>query len=153
MERPRTLVPYLRVALVSHRRRLLAVAIVIALAVVCAKGWRLYSLAQALRADARALEAAAKPDASALASLGQLLAKSHFDALALYAEAAPLFPITRRLGWVPVYGPDVAAAEPLLDLVVGLSGAADDSFAAFAPLILARDRTQPLDVALTARLT
>jgi hypothetical protein len=153
MDRPRALVPYLRVALVRHRGRLLAITILLALAVLGVKGWRLYVLAQALRADARALEVAAKPDAPALASLGQLLAKTHDDALALQAEAAPLFPIARRLGWVPVYGPNLAAAEPLLDLAVGLSGAADDSFAALAPLILDRDPALPIGVALATRLT
>ena len=154
MEHPRPSVPFLRVGLTRHRGRMLAIAILIALAAVCFKGWRLYSLAQALRTDVGELAAvAAKPNAAALASLGQQLATTRDDALALRAETAPFFPVTRRLGWIPVYGQDLAAAEPLLDLATSLSAAAADAFPALAPAILERDRAEPLGVAIARQLT
>src|SRR5262245_54032252 len=131
MEHPRASVPFLRVVLTRHRGRMLAIATTIVLAAVCFKGWRLYSLAQALRTDVGTLAAvAANPNADALTSLGQQLATTRDDAFALRAEAAPLFPVTRQLGWLPVYGQDLAAAEPLLELAASLSTAADDTFAA-----------------------
>src|SRR5207253_8951023 len=67
--------------------------------------------------DIEALEmvAQAKPNAANFASFGPLLTKTRGDAAALRAAAAPLFPVARQLGWVPTYGPDLAAAEPLLD--------------------------------------
>jgi len=151
MERPRTLGSYLR-ALALYRGRLLAMTALIALAALGFKGWRLYTRIQALREDVRAIETIAptKPDAATLASLGPLLTRTHGDAVALRAEATPLFPITRRLGWVPVYGPDLIAAEPLLDLAVELTTAADESFSVLAPVVL--DRAQPISVALTRRV-
>jgi len=153
MERSRALVPHLRVALARYRGRLVATALLIALVVLCFKGWRIFSLAQALRADARALEAvAAHLDACSLATLDPLLAQTRHDASALRAEAAPLFPLTRRLGWAPRYGPDLAAAEPLLAPPVGLASAADDSYQALVPLIRERDRATPLGFALATRL-
>src|SRR5439155_6128981 len=142
---------YLR-ALALYRGRLLAITALVALAALGFKGWRLYTRVQALREDVRAIETItpAKPDAATLASLGPLLTRTHADAVALRAEATPLFPITRRLGWVPVYGPDLIAAEPLLDLAVELTTAADESFSVLAPGVL--DRAQPISVARTRRV-
>jgi hypothetical protein len=119
------------------RGRVLAGIVLAVLLAAGIKGWRIYSAAQALLADARALDAQARalPGAASLATLGPLLAQAHADAAALRAESAPFFPLTRRLGWAPVVGGDLAAAEPLLDTAVELSGAADESVAALAPLL------------------
>jgi hypothetical protein len=107
--------------------------------------WRVYDRALLVRADLRAIQAAtgAQRDRAMLASLGALLAKTRGDTAALHAEAGLFLPITRYLGWVPVYGADLVAAEPLLDAAVDLSAAADDAFVAFGPL-LAADGSSPL---------
>ncbi|MBK9713244.1 MAG: DUF4012 domain-containing protein [Kouleothrix sp.] len=118
---------------------LIALVVVVALAGLAVKGWRIYGRAQALRGDVRALESLARgaPDRAALTALGPQLATTRADAAALRAEAAPLLPLTRYLGWLPRYGGDVAAAQPLLDAAAGASAAADDAFAALAPLLAA----------------
>jgi Protein of unknown function (DUF4012) len=135
-------------------RRLLLVLALIVVAVLSFKGWRLYSRAQALRQDVRELEAfaATKPDVAALASLGPLLSRTREDAIALHAEAAPLFPIARRLGWVPVYGADLVAAEPILDVATNLAITADEAITALSPVVYAHEPEKPFTVALTERL-
>ncbi|HEX5691924.1 MAG TPA: hypothetical protein VFX76_18045, partial [Roseiflexaceae bacterium] len=110
------------------------------------KGWRTYAASQALLADARALQALASTpfNNTTLPTLGPLLAQTRADATALRGEVAPFFPITRRLGWAPTIGGDLAAAEPLLDTVVELSSAADESVAALAPL-MRENQGQPVE--------
>jgi hypothetical protein len=117
---------------------LLIVLIILALlAAVGVIGWRIYGRAMILRADIRALEAQARAgrDTDSLMALGALITRTRFDAAELRAAAAPLLPFTPRFGWVPVYGGDIAAARPLLDAAVESTAAADEAFAAFAPLL------------------
>lgn len=115
-------------------RPLLASVVLVVLAGLGFKGWRLYSLAQALQADLHALQAQASQvlDNGDLAALGPLLAQTRQHAVALRDEAAPLFPLTSRLGWLPGYGPNLAAAAPLLDSASDLASAADTTYAALA---------------------
>jgi hypothetical protein len=157
MVRPQRLFMYFffRSALMYFGGRLLWIAALVAVIAVGLKGWRLYTLAQALRADVQALEALASagPDRTALATLGPLLADARANAALLRAEAAPLLPAVRHLGWLPGYGPDLAAAGPLLDLAASLSRAADESFAALMPIVHERDASQPPGAWLARQLT
>jgi hypothetical protein len=125
----------------------------IALVALSWKTWRLYSGAQALRVDVQALAPLlrAEPSADRLATAGLLFAQLRSDALVFRREAGPLFPVLRRLGWVPTYGPDLASAEPLLDLLVNLAIAGDESVATLATLV-AEHAEQPSGAALVARL-
>jgi Protein of unknown function (DUF4012) len=118
------------------------------------KSWRMYTTFRALRSDIQAVEALirSKPDTTALAALGPMLSSTRGDASALRGEAAPLFPIMRQLGWVPSVGSDLVAAEPLLDVAVELSAAADDSFAALFPIVQGARAGQPFDEAFVRQL-
>jgi hypothetical protein len=140
--------------LIRYRGRWLLGAALVALIALGFKGWNLYNATHALRSDVQTIETftRSKPNVTAIASLGPTLAKTRSDAIALRAEAAPLLPAMRWLGWVPTYGPDLAAAEPLLDTAVDLSSAADESFAALSPILLTRDDAQPIGEALSQRV-
>jgi hypothetical protein len=119
------------------------------------KGWRLYTATQELRADVRAIEALAQPapDRQALAALGPALSKARADAASLQIEAWPLLPLTRYLGWVPGYGADLAAAQPLLDGAVDLTAALDESFQALSPLVERATTAPPAVNELAQHLT
>ena len=133
--------------LVRWRGRLLLAITLLALAGLGFKIWRVYDRIQLVRQDARSIQMLARSqrDPALIAALGAQLAKTRGDTAALRAEAGMFLPITRYLGWVPVYGADLAAAEPLLDAAVDLSAAADDAFVAFGQLLIA-----PTDGAMAA---
>jgi hypothetical protein len=132
-----------RAARVGWRWAGLALLLLAALAGLA--GWRIYARAQALRADVAELEQfAAQPSLAGFGGLGPLLARTRADALTLRDTAAPVLPIARRLGWLPVYGPDLAAAAPVLDLAADLAAAGDDAYAAAAPIVAQLGRDQPI---------
>lgn len=100
------------------------------------KAWQVYTAAQALRDDLRALEdVAAHPSRDQIVALGPLLARAHADAVALRLTSAPLLPIARHLSWLPGYGADFAAAPDLLDLAVGLTDGAESSYIGVMPAL------------------
>jgi hypothetical protein len=143
---------------VRARRRwrglLLLSIVAAALALAGFKGWRLYQRAQALRVDLRSIQALApsKPDRRTLAALGPLLSQTRADTAALHDEAAPLLPLTRYLGWVPTYGADLVAAQPLLDAGVELTVAADEALQGLAPLLAGAAGGAPVAQTLSVRL-
>lgn len=100
------------------------------------KAWRLYGSMRTVQSDLRSIEllAGAQPGIATLPALVPLLAQLRSDADALRAEAAPALPLARRLDWAPRYGPTLAAAEPLLDMLTTLAAAADDAGAALMPV-------------------
>lgn len=94
----------------------------------------IYLLAQALQRDVRTLEGFFQhPDQTDIAQSIALLDQSRQHALSLRAEAAPFFPLLRRLDWLPVYGADLAAAEPLLDIAVRATTTAHELATALMP--------------------
>jgi hypothetical protein len=113
------------------------------------KGWRISTLAQALRDDAQALQQAASgsPDIDMLEDIQPLLANARQHATALRSEAALFLPLTRYMGWVPTYGADLVAAEPLLDVAAFSTTAAEESLTALLPLAQQIDRTPSLSEA------
>lgn len=126
-----------RVTIKRYMKPLLLVVALAALAAISIKSWRMYSVAQPVLADIGALKimAAAKPEDRTLADVGRLLSKTRSDTSAFRIEAAPLLPFARYLGWVPVYGPDLVAAGPLLDMAVDMTAAADDTLVALTPIV------------------
>ncbi|MBK9944781.1 MAG: DUF4012 domain-containing protein [Kouleothrix sp.] len=149
---PSTLLHFPRLA-ISRPRRLILLLALLALLIGGVKVWRLYQSAQALRQDVAELRAAAGPlDTAHLRMLGPLLARTHADAQDLRAEAMPLLPLAERLGWLPLYGPDLAASRILLDLAVELASAAEEGYIALSPLLQPAEAGQPLPVALVQHL-
>jgi hypothetical protein len=132
-------------------RGILALIVLLALlALLAVWGWQVYQAARLLRDDLRAAQALAgsAPDRQTLSKLGPLAARTRADAASLRAAAGPALPLTRYLGWVPVYGAQLQTAQPVLDAAVELSAAADQALQALAPL------TQPgaaSDLAAVAR--
>jgi hypothetical protein len=135
-------------------RQLLAIIALVVIVILGLKGWQLFTLVQALRQDVQSLERIMQTPASITnGALGPQLARFRAHAITLRSAAAPLFPITRQLGWVPTYGTDLAAAEPLLDLLANLGIAGDESFQALAPIIAEHTTTQPIGVMITQQLS
>ncbi len=112
------------------------------------KGWRIYSLATDLRQDMPAVQEVlrAGPDSTALEQLEPLLSRARQNASDLRSEAALFFPLTPLLGWVPIYGADIAAAEPVLTVVAGATAAADETVRVLMPLAADFEGTDPLDL-------
>ncbi|MBI4772083.1 MAG: hypothetical protein HY784_17120, partial [Chloroflexi bacterium] len=126
-------------------RAALAGLLVLALLGAGWKAWRLLSLARALRAELAQVQALAgdEPDMEALAGAGPLLSAARRDVAALRREAGPFLWMGRGLAWLPVYGPDLAAAAPLLDLAGGLTVAADEAYQAGWPILQAARSANP----------
>ena len=135
-----------------HCRRAVAIAASIVLALVSFRCWRIYKCTLVFREDVQSLELAASRPTAGLASIGPLLKKTRADIVTLRAEFTPLLPLTQRLGWVPIYGPDLAVAGPLLDTGDNLAAAADDIFDALAPVMIRRANAQPLGPSLIDQL-
>lgn len=145
-------------SIAPRRRRRWPLAIVaggllLAALALGAKGWLVYQAAQALRADLAPLLAfAAQPDMRQLDTLGPPLAHARAHAQALRDEAAPLLPAARRMGWLPWYGAEVAAAGDLLDLAADLTVASEEAYSALVPALQGADASQPAGTRLAARL-
>lgn len=111
----------------------LIVLVVIIVLLLGSKLWRAASYARSLAQNIQTLQTLAtsrtSPDETPDARLDQLdatLATTHRNALALRGEVALFLPITSRLAWLPAYGPDLAAAGPLLDATMHFTEAAQD---------------------------
>ncbi len=104
---------------------------------VSLQGLRIFSLYRAFRADVDQLQALVEGDlsADALAAVGPLLTQTRSDVVALRKQVAPFGWAGRLIGWLPVYGGDLANAKPLLDLAANLVIAGDEGYRAAAPLI------------------
>jgi hypothetical protein len=127
---------------------LLSVSLIlfILLALLAWKGWHVYQLAEALRQDMRTIHhlTTDTPDSETLTALDEHLTSAHIHARALRAEAEPLLPFTVLFSWLPRYGDDLAAAEPLLDLAVSASAAADHTVSALVPVVQVTDMANPM---------
>lgn len=138
---------------IRQRRRVgcvLAILVVLVCIALGSKGWQLYTIARPLLTDVRtvATQLNAHPTPATLVALQPVLARIRSRTATLQREAAPLFPLTRWLGWVPVYGTNIAAAAPLLAVAVELAVVADQTATALAPAIQAHPPDQPLHITL-----
>ncbi len=134
---------------IQPRRRVgcvLAILVVLVCIALGSKGWQLYTIARPLLTDVRAvaIQLNTRPTPTTLVALQPVLARIRSRTVTLQREAAPLLLLTRWLRWVPVYGTDIAAAEPLLAVAVDLAIVADQTAAALAPAIQAHPPDQPL---------
>lgn len=126
------------------RRRLTKAALLILLLALASlltwggiKAKRVYDLSSALWTQASQMrdQLAASPSLATAKTIGPSLAQLRVDFDALQREAEPLLWTTRWLGWLPVYGGDIASAPDLLALTDSLLAAADQSTRALTPLL------------------
>jgi hypothetical protein len=99
------------------------------------RGWRWASL---LRADLESLEALASGPSASGPRAGEVVAQTHADLEGVAAEFGPLLTGASRLGWVPRYGPDLAAVPRLLRIGLLLTRAGERALEPLRPLLAAR---------------
>jgi hypothetical protein len=103
-------------------------------------GWkaiRTYNFYRAFRTDVDQLQGLTTDDISVdlFDDFGPLLKTTRADAIALRDEVRPFGWAGRLLGWLPVYGGDLASAGDLLEMATGLIIAADEAYQAGVPLL------------------
>lgn len=106
--------------------------------------WRMISLTRTVKghlAGFQAVIGAGEVDISPemIEEIGPMLETTRKDVLALQARTVPFLWAGRLLGWLPVYGGDLASAEALLDLAAGLVIAGDEAYQSAAPLLAGMD--------------
>jgi len=103
------------------------------------KAWRVIALARAVQADAQELQAfvtnPGELGPETIAEVGPLLGQARTNIENLDKIAQPFLWTGHLLAWVPVYGPDLKSAKPLLDLAAGVIVAADETYSGLLPLI------------------
>jgi hypothetical protein len=126
-----------RISLRKTLGLILALALLIALGAGAYKARQIYLLAQVVRADLSQLrEVAGSPlNPETIQRAGPLLTRSRQDLEAFRGEVEPFLWLGPRLGWVPVYGGDLAASRDILQMGSLLLESADTSLAASAPLV------------------
>ncbi|MFZ5878374.1 MAG: DUF4012 domain-containing protein [Chloroflexota bacterium] len=100
----------------------LLAALLLGLSLLGVEAYRLARLAQTVRQDIAELERLnpSALDEATLAQVQSSLEKTYQDIEALRSESAPWLGLTRRLGWVPVYGGDLQHLGDLLEMASGL---------------------------------
>ncbi len=119
--------------------RWMALAVLlVTLAAGMAWGWKTYQLGREVYNDARQLQGLAT-SATGLESLreaGPLLKKFRQDVGRLRLQASPaLQAVGPLLGWVPVYGADLARSAELLEMADHFAISAESAYLAAAPLL------------------
>ena len=126
---------------------ILIVCLLVAALVGYPKAIRVKDLLTSIREHLWALEAkaqeglAASPKMEDLKAIGDELAQAEADFRALKAELAPLLPLCRYLGWVPLVGEDIQAAPYLLEIAIEVTAAGGAVLEGLQPLtdLLSRD--------------
>ncbi len=132
--------PVLLKILPRHARpiRRVAMAVLTLVAVLAGvKAWRVYQLAAEVRRDINQLQAlvSASPAFDQIDQAGPMLDEFRQDAGDLCAEASPVLRILgSALGWIPVYGPDLAASSALLELADHAAAAAYAAYLGANPI-------------------
>jgi len=115
---------------------LLLAILALALAWFGVKGWRIYRLATTVYQEATQLrQQASRLDLETARTLGPSLGQLRKDLQLLKNEAAPFITLGPRLGWVPEYGGDLAAAPDLVILADSLLASADQTYRALSPIL------------------
>ncbi len=135
------------------RRQVGGLLFLVGLLCLIALGWkasRIYTSAQALREDVQELQKVARPrmGSETLDTLAPLIARTHQDTAQFYQETRLLLPFTRLLGWVPVVGTDISAAEPLIETAINFTAALDEAVTALAPMAPRLNATDALSTTL-----
>ncbi len=101
-----------------------------------AKAFRIYQGLTDVQRDLAALEAfdltSLQPETVNQASTD--VVRLHTDLVRVQTEASPFFPLTRRLGWIPVYGGDLKYADAMLATAAGAAQAASTTLEAVTPI-------------------
>jgi len=103
------------------------------------KSWRVLSLYRAFRADIREIQTYAEAGEisyGTLVEVGPLLTKTRQDIVSLRNHVAPFGWAGRLMGWLPIYGGDLANAEYLLDMAAGLVIAGDEGYRTVEPILM-----------------
>jgi hypothetical protein len=100
------------------------------------KGLQLARLAQTVRQDIVSLEQLNPTalDSDAIDQASSLLDKAQADVKLLHDQATPWLGLADRLGWVPVYGGDLASAGDLLDMAYELTTSAQQTLQTVYPI-------------------
>jgi len=115
---------------------LLVVGLVLALAGIGYRVWRVWRAARPLLKRIDTVQALiADPTTVNPTTLRPMLQGTHAELVALRDEVHPFVAQTSRMGWVPGIGPDLQALSPLLDIAVDLSGAGEAAMEGLAPLL------------------
>ena len=98
---------------------------------------RLWVAASALRSDLAALESLAAGGAEQLdlERAVRVFRAARADLQAVDAAARPFLWAAPYLGWLPRYGPDVAAAPALLQIALDLTGAGEEALEPLLPFL------------------
>ena len=101
------------------------------------QGFGLFFGYRAFKADVDRLQTliSSEPSLVVLEESGELLTQTRRDAQILQRRLRPWGWAGRLLGWLPVYGGDLASAEALVEMAVSLAISADESYQAAAPLL------------------
>lgn len=118
-----------------HKKRLWLGIIALLLLLVAWKAGSVLQVARAVRSDISQLEEIISGDIGFdhLDEFGPLLETTRDDILALQRHVGPFRWAGRLLGWLPVYGGDLASAGDLVDMAAGLIVAGDEAYRAGAP--------------------
>jgi len=119
----------------------------IVLLLLGAKGWRIYQRVQCVQKDMEQLQSLmdAYPNFVSIDTAGPLLSGTRRDVAALRSEVEPLLWLSPWASWLPVYGGDLAAAGPLLDMSAQLTIAVDEAYQGLLPFWQAihTEKSQP----------
>ncbi len=116
------------------------------------KGWRIYGQVQVLRADLQTLTRITYSTDMEITPVTTQLAQTRTHLDDLRAEVRPLLPLTPYLGWLPRYGPLLAASAPLLEAGDTTLVATGQFWATVLPLIQELPTQPELSPDLAARL-
>jgi len=100
-------------------------------------GWRSLQDLRAFQARLDSLEGLVEGDLAQidLAAVVQDVRQLRSEMLALHGDAKPVLWITPYLGWVPILGPDLEAAEDLMTVGLSLTKAGNLMMDAFSPVL------------------
>lgn len=110
-----------------------------ALSLGALKVQRIYRQLVIVHTDMRQLQqlSSSSPDLKRLAELDAPLAKARQDLDTLLDEVDPLLPLGPWLGWVPVYGGDLAASREILQMADLLLKSTETAYSGTQPLLIA----------------
>jgi Protein of unknown function (DUF4012) len=103
------------------------------------KASRIYRAAVVFRGDVSQLQDLMRspPDLQVVMDAGPLLSKSKQDFKVVFQEVAPLLWLGPRLGWVPIYGGDLASSSEILQMANYLFESTETAYDGFHPLLVA----------------
>jgi hypothetical protein len=126
-----------RLTSLRSMRLTLVFALLVVIGLVVFKIWKIYSQGSLLYEQATRLQALIQTplDLEDLKTAGPLLASFQGDLAVFRREARPLFWLSPALGWVPVYGGDLAYAPELSTLADNVVAASILTYGAAQPLL------------------